>query len=163
MLCTLSSMLTRPSASRDRADARSALHSPRSQGGPLPEQEQALADIATLNRWWITQTVLADVAYEREVQFEQWGDQDIPLGTSKVMFGPLEDHARKLCQRAQAEGTLTYREILLEEVYEALAEEDPAKLYDELIETAAVAVKMAELVRRRLSPTPAPAGQADSA
>ncbi|NEA21580.1 hypothetical protein G3I70_08560 [Actinomadura bangladeshensis] len=39
--------------------------------------------------------------------------------------------------------------ILLEEVYEALAEEDPVKLRDELIQAAAVAIAWAEAIDRR--------------
>lgn len=130
----------------------------------MPDQElTTLADplrseyeINMLRRWWDTQNVLTDVAREREVQFEQWGDQDLPLGASRVKFKGLEDHTRAACQKAHAEGTLDYSLILLEEVYEALAEEDPAKMYDELIDTAAVAVKMAELIKRKLTPTPEP-------
>ena len=39
----------------------------------------------------------------------------------------------------------------MEEIFEALAEEDPMKLKDELIQVAAVAVKMVELINRGLS------------
>lgn len=122
----------------------------------MPEQEQALADdyVATLHRWWVTQGVLADVAAERQVQYEQWGDQDIPMG-SHPDFKMLEDYHRTLCQRKTRDGDVTYSDVLLEEVYEALAETDPGKMYDELVQVAAVAVKMAELIKRKLPITTA--------
>ena len=49
--------------------------------------------------------------------------------------------------RAKA-GTLTYRDIFLEEVFEAMAEHNPDKLRAELIQCAAVAIAWAEKIDR---------------
>ena len=112
------------------------------------------------SRWMATADVLQAVQDEREAQHAQWGDQDIPMGTSRNEFSALEHYMRQQVQDHHAAGTLTYADVLLEEVYEALAEEDPAKMVDELVQVAAGAVKMIELTKRRLAtPTPAePAG-----
>lgn len=45
-------------------------------------------------------------------------------------------------------GELTYKDIFLEEVFEALSEEDQEKLREELVQTAAVAVAWVEKIDR---------------
>lgn len=102
---------------------------------------------ARLNRWFDTHNVLSDVIAERESQHEQWGDQVLPMGTGPE-FAAEAGMYRAICRDAAADGDLTYADILLEEVFEALAEDDPLKLKDELIQVAAVAVKMVELINR---------------
>ena len=103
---------------------------------------------ARLSRWFDTHVVLNDVIAERESQHEQWGDQVLPMGTGGYTFQYMRDYYRTECQAAHANGTLTYQHILLEEVFEALAESDPLKLKDELIQAGAVIVKMIELINR---------------
>ena len=118
----------------------------------MPE-DQTLAEYwrresEELERWFATQAVLDDIASERQAQHEQWGDQVLPMGTGAYIFEFMAMHYRTECQAAHANGTLTYQHILLEEVFEALAEADPLKLKDELVQVAAVAVKMVELINR---------------
>ena len=118
----------------------------------MPE-DQTLAEYwgenaEELERWFATQAVLDDIADERQAQHRQWGDQMLPMGTGNYVFGIMRDHYRTECQQAHADGKLTYQHILLEEVFEALAESDPLKLKDELIQVAAVVVKMIELINR---------------
>lgn len=102
-----------------------------------------------LDRWFTTQDVLDDIATERRAQHEQWGDQVLPMGTGPG-YADYACHYREVVTFRAEDGTLTYRDILLEEIFEALAEEDPMKLKDELIQVAAVAVKMVELINRGL-------------
>lgn len=85
---------------------------------------------------------------ERQRQLVKWGEQHHPDGT-----GPSNareaDRWRDACQAAAARGDVTWSHILLEEVYEALAESDPVKLRTELIQTAAViAAWVSDLDRR---------------
>ena len=47
-------------------------------------------------------------------------------------------------------GSLAWDGILLEEVYEAFAEEDPIKLRSELVQVAAVAVQWIAAIDRRI-------------
>jgi len=104
-------------------------------------------------------TVLDEVAAERARQDAQWGEQNHPDGSGpRVAHGSGIDymenhakHARRVCQGAAKDGTLTWRHILLEEIFEALAEEDSAALRTELVQVAAVAVAWAEAIDRRES------------
>lgn len=115
--------------------------------------------------------VLAEVRVERARQDAKHGVQDLPDGTGSyrvtldglvsdpdiaVIRRERADEARRSCDRAFAEGLCTYRHVLEEEVREAFAEEDPARLRAELVQVAAVAVKWVEAIdRRRAAPTPA--------
>jgi hypothetical protein len=95
-------------------------------------------------------TVLAEIAAERSAQDTKWGEQNHPDGT-----GPTDDARRAALEakirtdRAADEGRCTWALILLEEVFEALAEHDPARLRAELVQVAAVAVSWVQAIDRR--------------
>lgn len=101
-----------------------------------------------LGRMTKTGTVLGEVLAERFAQHEKWGVQSWPNGTGGEQARILADGARALTDRAAKDGTLTYRNILEEEVYEAFAESDPEKLKVELVQVAAVACAWAEKLDR---------------
>jgi hypothetical protein len=92
--------------------------------------------------------VLLQIEAERLSQDAKWGQQDHPDGTSAV-YTETAERARILCSVRHAEGVGTWNLILLEEVAEACAETDPAKLREELIQVAAVAVAWIEAIDRR--------------
>ena len=104
--------------------------------------------------------VLRDVLAERGRQDARWGRQEHPQGTGPnvpILPGereldftarPAAGLARKLADLYARIGRLTWRDTLLEEVFEALAEDDPAKLRAELVQVAAVAVAMIESLDR---------------
>ncbi|WP_309080297.1 hypothetical protein [Zhihengliuella sp.] len=104
---------------------------------------------------------LGDVHAERLRQDAKWGEQNHPDGTgssskplaamaaSGVTADWLADSATLATDTAAERGVVTWRHILLEEVFEALAESDPAKLRTELIQVAAVATQWAEAIDRR--------------
>lgn len=104
------------------------------------------------------------IATEVLLSIEKHGDQrHLPMGTGPETF-PLETmrgvgfllddvQASRLADAATrdtkahsrnegGDGTVTWWHILREEVFEAAAEDDPAKLRAELIQVAAVALKM---------------------
>lgn len=101
--------------------------------------------------------VLLDVAAELDVQDEKWGRQDHLDGTGfdrhffddneVYVFGytalELADFFKRRCRNDN------WRDILLEEVFEALAEEDPKELRKELIQVVAVASQWVEAIDRR--------------
>jgi len=110
--------------------------------------------------------VAADVRAERARQDQKWGEQNHPDGTGATTYPLNGDHhdlyataeswAEELATWSQTEtdhaartGTVSWRHILLEEVFEALAEDDPAKLRAELVQVAAVAQQWAEAIDRR--------------
>lgn len=110
---------------------------------------------------------LDDVAEERRRQNEKWGEQNHPDGTGDdvallrgralpkphehvaVTMGTLAYTARQVTDEAAAAGRVTWADILLEEVGEALAERDPAALRRELVQVAAVCTQWAEAIDRR--------------
>ncbi|WP_396454250.1 hypothetical protein [Actinomadura sp.] len=107
--------------------------------------------------------VLADVRAEREAQDRMWGAQEFPDGSGPA-FAEAADEAKRECAAAVRRGELTWRHILAEEFFEALAESDPAALRGELVQTAAVAVHWVQSLDRRHGTTVHPAkdgGQAE--
>jgi hypothetical protein len=95
---------------------------------------------------WI---VLADVEDERARQDAKFGEQNPPDGTS-ITYAFQRDAMRKACDRAFAGKVGTWRHILAEEFFEALAEVDPVALRTELIQVSAVCVAWCEAIDRRL-------------
>lgn len=109
--------------------------------------------------------IAREVLNERERQDAKWGEpKDLPNGTGpdvhpladlpfaittgpavrqveKWTAGEIADAAKANCDIAADQHQVTYADILLEENFEALAEEDPQKLFDELIQVSAVAQK----------------------
>lgn len=96
--------------------------------------------------------VLAEVRAERAAQDHKWGEQNHPdhphTGPSADAWAALvtllESEARASLHRGP-----TWAAILLEEVGEALQEDDPARLRAELVQVAAVAVAWVEAIDRR--------------
>lgn len=91
--------------------------------------------------------ILADIKRERDAQDAIFGVQDLPYGTGPLFAESARMH-RDDCDRAFAEGRGTFRHVLIEEVFEALAETDPAPLRAELIQAGAVIVKFIEAIDR---------------
>lgn len=85
---------------------------------------------------------------ERQAQHAKWGEQNHPDGTS-VVWLKAADYYRDLCDERHRQGRGSWLDILLEEVYEAAAEEDPERLRRELVQVAAVASAWAEALVRR--------------
>jgi hypothetical protein len=110
-------------------------------------------------------SVLHEILQERLRQNEKWGEQNHPDGTgpettpiAEIMRGTvvnshyalgLSFQAKSTTDEHAAVGTVTFSDILLEEVFEALAESDPAKLRAELVQVAAVATQWVEAIDRR--------------
>jgi hypothetical protein len=94
--------------------------------------------------------VLHDVRKERDAQDAQWGsNRDHPDGTGIGHYQEMATYYRAICQRHADQGTVTWTDIFLEEVYEVLAESDPAKIRAELIQAIAVGAAWVEGIDRR--------------
>lgn len=89
--------------------------------------------------------VLAEVSRERDRQDVKWGPQQHSNGTS-TEYAWIADAYRAACQQANP---VTWHDIFLEEVFEAMAEVDDDKIEHELIQAIAVAVHWVEDIRRR--------------
>lgn len=111
--------------------------------------------------------VYLQIQDERSRQVAKWGEQNHPNGTgekttpmAEIVRGPanaivnrhfafgLALQAKTATDAHAKDGSLTYADIFLEEVLEALAEEDPVKLREELVQCAAVAVAWIEKIDR---------------
>lgn len=88
--------------------------------------------------------VLSEVIEERQRQIARWGWQRHPDGTGDPADLTARDKLQRLCDEATIRGTLTWRDILAEEVAEAFAETNVDRLREELIQVAAVAVQWIE-------------------
>ena len=99
--------------------------------------------------WTAPSAVCFEVMRERERQHAKWGEQNHPDGTGlNEIHAERAEVAKHVCQSAFAAGEGTYMDILHEEVCEAFAESDPAKLRAELVQVAAVAVAWIEKIDR---------------
>jgi hypothetical protein len=96
------------------------------------------------------ENVLHDIRAERRAQDEQWGaNRDHPDGTGSPEYQFYRNHYQAECQLKASNSAVTWDAILLEEVFEAMAELDPVKLRAELIDTAAVCAAWIEAIDRR--------------
>jgi hypothetical protein len=99
-----------------------------------------------------------EVRAEMARQDAKWGQQDHADGTGPDVFwgvhpGPAEAVAviaRGRC-KANGPGQDTWRDILFEEVAEAIAEDDPDALLAELLQVEAVARQWRMAIRRRVA------------
>jgi hypothetical protein len=89
------------------------------------------------------ENLLAAVRDERIEQERKFPDQHLPNGTGEE-FRALADQARVETDLAAEQGTVTWRHVLTEEFWEALAEEGSTRLRAELIQVAAVALRWAQ-------------------
>lgn len=97
----------------------------------------------------VTFKILSEVAQECDRQDEKWGEQNHPDGTGGTVRVALAEAAKVQTDKAAKDGTVTWKLILGEEMLEAFAETDYAKLRTELIQVAAVAVHWVEAIDRR--------------
>lgn len=110
------------------------------------------SDLSRINR---RQTVLAAINAERNHQEEKWGPQSYGNGTgpTRNVFGhaalTLAGMARDLCDVRAERGEATWLDILLEEVFEAAAEDSQTKLRSELVQVAAVCAAWVEDIDAR--------------
>lgn len=89
-------------------------------------------------------TLAGEVKAERHRQIEKWGEQhhEFRREHTQVAYLPWEAHFKRLFE--EQGDSPTWDVILLEEVYEALAEDDNTKRVEELIQVAAVALAIIE-------------------
>ena len=96
-----------------------------------------------------TGAVLFDVAAERCRQVAKWGVQHRPDGTGGPVMRNTAEDMRNRCNYLAEHGGADWRAVLLEEVYEAMAEDDRAALRAELVQVAAVAAAWIEDIDSR--------------
>lgn len=85
---------------------------------------------------------------ERQAQLAKWGDQQHHDGTGRFGDRETADLMRTICQ-ANGPDEDNWRDILAEEIAEAFAETDPARLRAELIQAGAVIAAWIHDIDRR--------------
>lgn len=98
--------------------------------------------------------VLAEVIAERANQEAKWGEQNHPSlfsENARRKFAAAADRWKAIndARSADDDSAVTWDGVLLEEVYEALAEEGEDLMRTELVQVAAVAVAWIESIDRR--------------
>jgi hypothetical protein len=93
--------------------------------------------------------ILLEIAIERAKQDLKWGPQHHKDGVGGSHLEEAEKEARAWCEARANAGTLTWRDILFEEVTEAFAAATVADLREELLQTCAVAVAWIEDIDSR--------------
>jgi hypothetical protein len=97
--------------------------------------------------------ILASIAVERTRQELKWGVQDLPdRPRGHIERNPAVWHAEANRLKNSAEDfpvDISWQNVLLEEVYEALAETEPDKIIGELVQCAAVIVSWVENLAAR--------------
>jgi hypothetical protein len=85
--------------------------------------------------------IFPDIVDEYERSVEKHGEQSLPLGSDPV-YADYAESWREECEMRRANGTLTWREILMEEIHEAFAETEYHAQRAELVQVANVVMKM---------------------
>lgn len=93
--------------------------------------------------------VLRAILAERVAQLAKWGVQHRIDGTGDLYATEAAQAAKGRCEWQESNSAADWGTVLLEEVWEALAEEDPAELRAELVQVAAVAVAWIEDIDTR--------------
>lgn len=90
--------------------------------------------------------ILASIAVERTRQALKWGTQDLPDRKASDLTDFEAKHKAELYQRQakQWPDMVSWQAVLLEEVYEALAETEPDKIIGELVQVMAVCCSWVE-------------------
>jgi hypothetical protein len=118
--------------------------------GPLSDRINAAFGMVTrsMRLHGIAAEFLAEVS--RSVRKHGTTDVGIPDGTGEI-WAENATMAKALTDSHAADGTLTWVDILREEVFEAFAETDPALLRAELVQVGAMAAKWIESIDGRES------------
>lgn len=100
---------------------------------------------ARMGRAEVQRDLLSAILAERAWQEKKFPDQVLPYGTSEGFVTEANVY-RAMTEAASESGEVTWRHVLLEEVYEALAETDVALLRVELVQVAAVCLRILEQI-----------------
>lgn len=97
--------------------------------------------------------IYAEIEAERIRQDEKWGEQNHPIREEHkraIEYYKEEAEAfRKICDLKARENRITWYDIIIEEFFEAFAEDTPEGQRAELVQMIAVGVAMIECIDRR--------------
>ena len=102
----------------------------------------------TMEEYHYQLSILQKIQQERRRQDAKWGEQNLPIKNPWYEYEELANEAKSICETCLEDGSISWHEILQEEVAEVFAEDDPKKQAEELIQVAAVCVSMIEFLKR---------------
>src|ERR1019366_2243930 len=89
--------------------------------------------------WGDTPGFFNEIHEERAAQLRKWGVQHWPDGTATSHYDKeMADEAKRVTDEAMVRGSVTWRDILAEEILEVFAEHEWPKIRKELVQAAAV-------------------------
>ena len=101
------------------------------------------------------ENIFEEIRIEREKQNKKWGEQNHPIVdynyASPMNYRynlPSEERVKNLCDFFAKENELTWGDIVLEEVVEALCAKNKENMREELIQCGAVIVAMIQSLDR---------------
>ncbi len=104
----------------------------------------------------VVSEAVQDILDERYRQDQKWGEQNHPDGidprmtlSTGIPVADLATRQRELVDQQAKDGRTNWADILLEELYEAFAEECEICRRDELVQVAAVLVNWIEAMDRK--------------
>lgn len=104
---------------------------------------------AKADAWVYVEAVRVEIFQERERQIEKHGDEDLrPPGTWRRRWAQEVVADFRQLEERHPSYEFDFGEVLLEEVCEALAERDPRRIREELLQVAAVAVRWMQSIDR---------------
>lgn len=93
--------------------------------------------------------MMAAIREERKRQLEKWGVQRHPDGTGSAVAGLIADQWKKVCDDRHEGDEDDWATIAAEEFFESLAETDQSKLFNEVVQMAAVFTAWGEDIIKR--------------
>lgn len=97
-------------------------------------------------------TIAGEIMQERDRQDQKWGRQNHPSVHRKdcsLLYDLTQADAKDRCARMVAADALTWEDIAVEELLEALEASSEAERREELVQLAAVCVAWIECIDRR--------------
>ena len=89
--------------------------------------------------WGDTPGFFNEIHEEQAAQLRKWGVQHWPDGTATSHYDKeMADEAKRVTDEAMVRGSVTWRDILAEEILEVFAEHEWPKIRKELVQAAAV-------------------------
>lgn len=82
--------------------------------------------------------MMAAIREERKRQLAKWGVQRHPDGTGTAMAGLIADQWKRVCDAKHDNNEDDWATIASEEFFEGMAETDKRKLFNEVVQMAAV-------------------------
>ena len=103
----------------------------------MQETDVAIGTLEFL--WGDTPGFFNEIHEERAAQLRKWGVQHWPDGTATSHYDKeMADEAKRVTDEAMVRGSVTWRDILAEEILEVFAEGEWPKIRKELVQAAAV-------------------------